>query len=170
MVYVFDRATGKPVWPIPDVPVMQTTVPGEWTPATQPIPTKPLPFDVVGLKIDDLINFTPAMRAEAVKNLEGYTYTALPFAPPTVVVPGVTKGTLMVPGFGGGANWQGGAADPETGFVYYGSSTNPSAVGVQKTDPPRSQQGRLHGRKGRRTPPNSGTAGSEAALWSNHGV
>jgi len=56
------------------------------------------------------------------------------------VVPGVSKGTLMVPGFGGGANWQGGAADPETGFVYYGSSTNPSSVGVQKTDPPDSNK------------------------------
>jgi quinoprotein glucose dehydrogenase len=136
MVYVFDRTNGRPLWPIPDVPVMQTKVPGEYTSPTQPIPSKPAPFDVVGLKTDDLINFTPELRAEAVKALEGYTYTALPFAPPTIVVPGQTKGTLMVPGFGGGANWQGGAADPETGFVYYGSSTNPSAVGVQKTDPP----------------------------------
>jgi quinoprotein glucose dehydrogenase len=136
MVYVFDRTNGKPVWPIPDVPVMQTKVPGEYTAPTQPIPSRPQPFDVVGLKTDDLINFTPELRAEAIKALDGYTYTALPFAPPTIVVPGMSKGTLMVPGFGGGANWQGGAADPETGFVYYGSSTNPSPVGVQKTDPP----------------------------------
>lgn len=135
MMYVFDRVTGKPLWPIPDVPVTQTQVPGEYTAATQPIPTRPLPFDVVGLRTDDLINFTPAMRAEAVANLQGYSYSATPFNPPTIVVPGVTKGTLMLPGFGGGANWQGGAADAETGWLYYSSSTNPSSVGVQKTEP-----------------------------------
>jgi len=152
LVFVFDRVTGKPVWPIPDVPVMQTTVPGEYTSPTQPVPSKPLPFDVVGLRIDDLINFTPEMRAEAVKNLEGYTYSPLPYAPPTVVVPGVSKGTLMLPGFGGGANWQGGAADPETGFVYYSSSTNPSAVGVQKTEPPDPNKADYTAGKGVRLP------------------
>jgi quinoprotein glucose dehydrogenase len=136
MMYVFDRTNGKPIWPIPDVPVMQTTVPTEYTAATQPIPTKPLPFDVVGLRTDDLINFTPALRAEAEQALQGYTYGALPFTPPVIVNKGQNKGTLMVPGFGGGANWQGGAADPETGFVYFPSSTNPSPVGVIKTDPP----------------------------------
>src|SRR5215471_9296353 len=73
LMYVFDRVTGKPVWPIPDVPVPQTTVPTEWTPATQPIPSKPKPFDVVGLTTDDLINFTPDLRNQAVQALQGYT-------------------------------------------------------------------------------------------------
>jgi len=134
MAYVFDRTNGQPVWPIPDVPVPQTDVPTEWTPATQPIPTKPPPFDYVGVKVDDLINFTPALREEALRAVEGYRLGP-PFAPPSLVGNG-NKGTIVAPGFGGGANWQGGAADPETGFVYVGSLTRPFVAGVAPTDPP----------------------------------
>jgi quinoprotein glucose dehydrogenase len=79
----FDRTNGRPVWPMPDVPVPQTDVPTEWTPATQPIPTKPPAFDYVGVKIDDLINFTPALREEALRAVEGYRLGP-PFAPPSV--------------------------------------------------------------------------------------
>jgi len=133
--YVFDRTNGQPVWPIPDVAVAQTDVPTEWTSPTQPIPTKPPPFDVVGITPDDLINFTPALREEARKATEGYRVGG-PFAPPSLVVPNGNKGTIVAPGFGGGANWQTGAADPETGFVYVGSVTRPFVAGVVKTDPP----------------------------------
>ena len=104
-------------------------------PPTQPIPTKPPPFDVVGIKTDDLINFTPALREEALQAIQGYRVGA-PFAPPSLVVPNVNRGTIVAPGFGGGANWQSGASDPETGFVYVGSITRPFVAGVVKTDPP----------------------------------
>ena len=133
--WVFDRTNGQPVWPIPDVPVAQTDVPTEWTAPTQPIPSKPPAFDVVGIKTDDLINFTPALREEALQAVKGYRLGG-PFAPPSLVVPDVNRGTIVAPGFGGGANWQAGASDPETGFVYVGSVTRPFVAGVVKTDPP----------------------------------
>jgi quinoprotein glucose dehydrogenase len=132
--YVFDRTNGQPVWPIPDVAVEQTEVPTEWTSPTQPIPTKPPPFDVVGITRDDLIDFTPALRQEALKAIEGYRLGGV-YAPPSLVVPNGNRGTIVAPGFGGGANWQTGAADPETGFVYVGSVTRPFVAGVVKTDP-----------------------------------
>jgi quinoprotein glucose dehydrogenase len=133
--YVFDRTNGQPIWPIPDVKVEQTDVPTEWTAATQPIPTKPPPFDLVGITKDDLIDFTPALREEALKVLQPYRLGG-PFAPPSLVVPNGNKGTIVAPGFGGGGNWNTGAADAETGFVYVGSVTRPFVAGVSKTDPP----------------------------------
>jgi quinoprotein glucose dehydrogenase len=135
LAYVFDRTNGRPVWPIPDVPVPQTDVPTEWTSPTQPIPTKPPAFDVVGVREDDLITFTAALRDEALRATEGYRMGKI-FAPPSEVAPNGNKGTIIAPGFGGGANWQSGASDPETGFVYVGSLTRPFVGGVVKTDPP----------------------------------
>jgi quinoprotein glucose dehydrogenase len=132
--YVLDRTNGQPVWPIPDVAVPQTEVPTEWTAPTQPIPSKPPGFDVHGITPDDLINFTPALREEALHAIEGYRIGPV-FSPPSLVANG-NKGTIVAPGFGGGANWQSGAADPETGFVYVGSITSPAVAGVAKTDPP----------------------------------
>jgi quinoprotein glucose dehydrogenase len=132
--YVLDRTNGQPVWPIPEVAVPQTEVPTEWTAPTQPIPSKPPAFDVHGVTVDDFIDFTPALREEARRVTEGYKLGPA-FAPPSLVGPG-NKGTIVAPGFGGGANWESGAADPETGFVYFGSITNPFVAGVSKTDPP----------------------------------
>ena len=131
--YVLDRTNGQPVFPIPDVPVQQTQVPTEWTSPTQPIPSIP-GFDVHGVTVDDLIDFTPALRDEARRAVEGYQLGPV-FAPPSLVGNG-NKGTIVAPGFGGGTNWQGGGADPETGFIYVGSITNPFVAGVSKTDPP----------------------------------
>jgi quinoprotein glucose dehydrogenase len=133
--YVLDRTNGKPVWPIVDAPVPQTDVPTEWTSPTQPTPSKPPAFDVVGVTPDDLIDFTPALREEARQAIQGYRLGA-PFAPPSLVVPNTNRGTIVAPGFGGGANWQSGASDPENGFVYIGSITRPFVAGVVKTDPP----------------------------------
>src|SRR3989442_13446119 len=90
--YVFDRTNGQPVWPIPEVPVAQTDVPTEWTSPTQPIPSKPPAFDFVGVKEEDLINFSAALRDEALKATEGYRMGG-PFAPPSLVVPNGNKGT-----------------------------------------------------------------------------
>jgi quinoprotein glucose dehydrogenase len=125
--YVFDRVTGKPIWPIEEKPVPQTDIPGEWTNPTQPIPTKPKPFDRQGITVDDLIDFTPALREAAIKALDGWKIG--PVYTPAVVVTNTAKGTIQVPGYGGGANWQSGAADPETGFVYVGSNTSPTGIG-----------------------------------------
>ena len=132
--YVFDRTNGRPVWPWPETAVPQTTVPGEWTSPTQPIPSKPPGFDLQGVTHDDLIDFTPALRAEAIKALEQYTIGPI-YTPGTLVVEGKNKGTIVSPGLGGGANWPAGAADPETGFVYVGSTTTPGLIGLTKNDP-----------------------------------
>jgi quinoprotein glucose dehydrogenase len=133
MTYVFDRVTGEPVWPIIETPVPQTTVPGEWTAVTQPIPSKPPPFEVLGLNENDLIDFTPELRRLALEQVAGYT-TGPVFTPPSVVSP-TNKGTIVLPGFGGGANWHSGAADPETGYVYVGSSTNAAIIGLTPNTP-----------------------------------
>jgi quinoprotein glucose dehydrogenase len=127
--YVFDRTNGQPVFGWTERPVPQTDVPKEWTAKTQPFPNKPPGFDQQGVTHDDLIDFTPALRAEAIKALEQYKIGPI-YTPGTLVVEGKNKGTIVAPGLGGGANWPGGAADPETGFVYVGSTTTPGVIGL----------------------------------------
>lgn len=122
--YVFDRVTGQPVWPIIETPVAQSDVPGEKSSPTQPIPTKPAAFDRQGTSINDLIDFTPALREAAIRIASQYRMGPI-FNPPSVVEENGTKGTLSLPHATGGANWQGAAADPETGLLYVGSLTNP---------------------------------------------
>ena len=124
--YVFDRVTGQPVWPIEERPVPRSTVPGEQSAATQPFPTRPLPFDRQGLGPDDVIDFTPALKAEALRMLADYNTGPL-YTPPSLSGANGKadgkKGTLHLPNSTGGANWQGGAADPETGVIYVSSHT-----------------------------------------------
>jgi quinoprotein glucose dehydrogenase len=132
--YVFDRRNGKPVWPLEERPVPQTNLPGEWTAPTQPFPSKPPGFDLQGVTENDLIDFTPALRAEAIKAIQNYRLGPI-FTPPSMVVEGGHRGTIGAPGLGGGANWQSGGADPETGFVYVGSTTSPGVFGMQKNNP-----------------------------------
>jgi quinoprotein glucose dehydrogenase len=133
--YAFDRTNGEPVWPLIETPVPQSTVPKERTSATQPIPSKPPGFDLQGYSEDNLIDFTPELRALAVEEVKAYT-TGPMYTPPSLVTP-TNKGTIAFPGYGGGANWQSGAADPETGFVYVGSATNPSVIGLEPVLPAR---------------------------------
>ena len=136
--YVFDRVTGKPVWPIDERPVPQSDVPGEKTAATQPIPSKPAPFDRQGVTPDNLIDFTPELHAEALKALATVRAGTSPFSPPsTTDAADGTKGTFVLPGALGGANWEGGAFDPETGMLYVGSWTRPDVLALVK-DPQRS--------------------------------
>ncbi|MBP6716820.1 MAG: PQQ-binding-like beta-propeller repeat protein, partial [Acidobacteria bacterium] len=133
--FVFDRVTGKPVWPINEVPAEASDVPGEKAAATQPVPAKPAPFDRVGATVDDLIDFTPELRAEAIKQLAKVRFGKTPFTPPSLAnAPDGTVGTLTVPGALGGANWEGGALDPETGMLYVGSWTNPSIFALVKDE------------------------------------
>ncbi|HWA10604.1 MAG TPA: pyrroloquinoline quinone-dependent dehydrogenase [Opitutaceae bacterium] len=139
-LFVFDRVTGKPVWPIEERPVPQSTVPGERTSPTQPFPTKPLPFDRQGVTVDDLIDFSPELRAQAVEILNQYDYGPL-FLPPRLRNSGGKIGSLILPHHTGGANWPGGAFDPETGMLYVSSLTNPDVLAVAPADPKRSDMG-----------------------------
>ena len=133
--FVFDRVTGEPVWPIEERPVPQSDVPGEKTSPTQPFPTKPAAFDRQGVSEDDLIDFTPELRQEALEAIANYRMGPI-FSPPSVRNgPDGTLGTLMLPRETGGANWEGGAVDPETGMLYVSSVTNLSALAVTAPDP-----------------------------------
>lgn len=128
--YVFDRVTGKPIWPIEEKPVPQSTIPGERTAATQPFPTKPLPFDRQGVTKDDVTDFTPELHRQALAILEKYNYGPL-FTPPSLKKP-----TIEMPGIAGGASWSGAACDPETGICYVSSVTLPYAATLTKSSVP----------------------------------
>ncbi|MEE2776336.1 MAG: pyrroloquinoline quinone-dependent dehydrogenase [Acidobacteriota bacterium] len=135
--YVFDRETGEPVWPIEERKVPRSEVPGEWTSPTQPHPTKPPPFERIGVTEDDLIDFTPELRRMALERLDGYRMGPI-FTPPSLKGSGV-KGTLLLPSPAGGANWRGAAHDPETGVLYVPSMTWLLALQVGKADPNRTK-------------------------------
>ena len=129
-VYVLDRVTGKPIWPIEERPVPKGEVPGEWYSPTQPIPTKPPAFDQLGVTDKDLIDYTPELKAEARKIVDEYNYGPL-FTPAEVVgTPKGKKGTIYLPGTNGGADWGGAAFDPETGILYVPSTHMPDIVGL----------------------------------------
>mgnify|MGYP006280502435 CR=1 FL=1 len=134
--YVLDRVTGKPVWPIVERPVPASDVPGERASPTQPFPSKPPAFDRQGITEDDLIDFTPELRAEALAILKRYR-TGPIFTPPSIEGPGPNdrKGTIELPGSVGGANWTGAAFDPETGMLYVPSMTNPFVANLIPGDP-----------------------------------
>ena len=136
MAFVFDRATGKPVWPIEERPVPRSNTPGEKTAATQPFPTKPAPFDRHGMTVDDLIDFTPALRAEAVEISKKYVMGPI-FTPPSVrgTAPDSTIATLQMPGATGGAEWGGAGFDPETGIMYIPSITGALGADLLPGDP-----------------------------------
>ena len=136
--YVFDRATGKPVWPIEERPVPQSTVPGERTSATQPFPTKPPPFERQGVTVDDLIDFTPELREEALEIVKDYTMGPV-FMPPNLVGADGKVAVFQSPGPQGGANWGGAGLDVETGILYVHSTSYPALNAVQPADPNRTQ-------------------------------
>ncbi len=131
--YVLDRVTGKPVWPIEERPVPASTVPGEQASPTQPFPSKPPAFDRQGITENDLIDFTPQLRAEALTIFKQYA-TGPVFTPPSVVDEKI-KGTIELPGSIGGADWTGAAFDPDTGMLYVPSITNPFVANLLPGDP-----------------------------------
>jgi len=128
-LYVLDRLTGEPVWPIEERPVSQGDVPGEWYSPTQPFPTKPPAYDRQGTSIDDLIDFTPELRAEAVKLVSQYKLGPL-FTPPVVSRREGPLSTLGLPGNLGGTNWPGGSFDPGTHTLYVFSQTLSGSWGL----------------------------------------
>ena len=142
-LYVFDRVTGEPVWPIEERPVAPSDVPGEQLSPTQPFPTKPPPYDRQGVTVDDLIDFTPELRAEAEKIIANYRIEPI-FTPPSLADSNGPFGTLMLPSTGGGSNCPGGSLDPETGVIYQYSTTQVVSLGLVN-DPERSDMDFIRG-------------------------
>ena len=143
-LYVFDRITGEPIWPIEERPIEQSDVPGELLSATQPYPTKPPAYDRQGVGLDDLVDFTPELRRRAEEIAARHRIGPI-FTPITVSEPDGVIGTLMLPSAGGGTNWPGGSIDPETGIAYLYSFTNVTVLGLIN-DPERSDMNFIRGR------------------------
>ncbi len=142
-LYVLDRETGEPIWPIEEREMPASDVPGELLARTQPFPTWPAPYDNQGVEIDDLIDFTPELRAEAIERVSRFRIGPI-FTPPVVADPEGPYGTLMLPSAGGGANWPGGSVDPETGIFYQYSFTQVTSLGLVN-DPERSDMNFIRG-------------------------
>ncbi len=134
-VYTFDRVTGEPVWPIEERPVpTETNMPNEWVSPTQPFPTKPAPFEYQGVTVDDLVDFTPEIRAMALEAVKPFRLGPL-FTPISRPEPGGWQGTLMRPPDGGAATWAGAAIDPETGILYVPSRNQAVVISMYQPDP-----------------------------------
>ena len=132
-LYVFDRVTGQPIWPMEERPVPKGDVPGEWYAPTQPFPTKPPAYDRQGLLESELIDFTPELHAEALKVVSKYK-TGPIFTPPVVSKLEGPLATLM------GAfatNWPGGSFDPETHLLYVHSQSGATPLGLVKPADPK---------------------------------
>jgi quinoprotein glucose dehydrogenase len=164
-LYVFDRVTGQPVWPIEERPVAKGDVPGEWYSPTQPFPLnahgQPFNYDSQGFVVDDLINFTPELRAEGLQLMSKYKLGPV-FTPPVVSKVEGPLATLVMGSGGGGTNWPGGSFDPETHILYVSSTKSPSPLGlVPPRDPTKNDLAYVQGNaaQGART---TGGAGSAA--------
>ena len=125
-LYVFDRITGEPIWPIVEKPVPPSDVPGEKASPTQPFPSKPPVFSRSYVSTDDIIDFTPELRAQALENLKKYRWLQTPFVP--YLIPNEKElGSVLIATAMGGVNWPGSAFDPETG-VFYTQAHNSAVV------------------------------------------
>jgi len=127
--------TGQPVWPIEERQVPKGDVPGEWYAATQPFPAKPPAYGRQAVTVDDLIDFTPEMRAQAVKNFQLYK-TGPMFVPPVVSVAGGPLAALTIGTLNGGTNWPGAGYDPET-HVVFAPASNASLAPIGLIEPPK---------------------------------
>jgi quinoprotein glucose dehydrogenase len=159
-LYVFDRMTGKPIWPMEERPVEQSTVPGEKTSPTQPFPTKPPAYDLQGFSVEDVLDFTPELKAEALKVVSKYKLGPV-FTPAVVSKPDGPYATLALATAGGGTNWAGGSYDPETHIAYIPSQRSPTPIGLIAGDPSRTDMTFMSGSAAPRT--GSGGGGGEGA-------
>jgi quinoprotein glucose dehydrogenase len=131
ILYTFDRVTGQPIWPIEERPVPKGDVPGEWYSPTQPIPTKPPAYGVAGIpSLDDLIDFTPELRTEALKVISKYRIGPI-FTPIVVSKPEGPFGTILTTGV---TNWPGGSYDPDSHILYVHASTGMVSNGLVPGD------------------------------------
>jgi quinoprotein glucose dehydrogenase len=128
-LFVFDRVTGKPLWPIEERPVPPSDVPGEEAWPTQPVPTRPAPYAHQGFTRDDVIDFTPAIRAAALRQLDSLRIGPI-YTPPSL------RGTVVMPGAIGGSGWGGASVDPETGWLYVKATNSPALFSLQKRETP----------------------------------
>lgn len=133
-LYVFDRVTGKSIWPIEERPVPKGDVPGEWYSPTQPFPTKPPAYARQSVTADDLIDFTPEMREQAMKSIAVYKNGPM-FNPPVLSKAGGPIAALTIGTTNGGTNWPGGGYDPETHTVFLPAS-NSSIAPIGLIEPP----------------------------------
>jgi quinoprotein glucose dehydrogenase len=132
-LYVFDRVTGQPVWPIEERPVPQSDVPGEKTSATQPHPPDKLRYARNFFNVpNDLIDFTPELRAAAIERTKQYRWATTPFNPPML---GNVSGLLGAITVGTATNWPGGGFDPETHILYAPSGNTPGVRSLVATPP-----------------------------------
>jgi quinoprotein glucose dehydrogenase len=134
--FVFDRVTGRPVWPIEERPVPRSNVPGEASWPTQPHPTRPPPFESQGVTLEDAFDATPALKAAAQAELKKYLLGPI-YTPPSL------QGTVALPGVWGGANWGGGAFDPDTGRLYVKTTRSPAIFKMEPFDKSKQQGDRL---------------------------
>ena len=133
-LYLFDRVTGEPIFPIEERPVEQSTVPGEKTSRTQPFPTRPPAYDTQGFQLKDLIDFTPELNAAARQIVSHYKLGPI-FTPPVLSRAGGSLGTLALAAALGGTNWAGGSIDPETGIAYVYSQKSLIDLGLVPSPP-----------------------------------
>jgi len=133
-LYVFDRVTGQPVWPIEERPVPQSDVPGEKTSPTQPFPTRPPAYARQSIGIDDLIDFTPQLREQARQVVSRYRLGPM-FLPGVVSKAEGPIAALTIGTTGGGTNWPGSSYDPETHIVY-AQAANTGIAPIGLVEPP----------------------------------
>ncbi len=152
MLYVFDRLTGKPVWPIPEKAAPKGDVPGEWYAPTQPIPSKPAAYSRTGVGTDDLIDFTPEMKKKALELVKDYKLGPI-YTPPVLSKepPAGPIATLMAGAANGGTNWPGGSFNPENHTVYvYACNSCLSATALVTPPPGMTDLDYVEGRIGER--------------------
>ncbi|PCH61030.1 MAG: quinoprotein glucose dehydrogenase [SAR86 cluster bacterium] len=159
-LYVFDRITGEPIWPIEERPVAAGDVPGEWYSPTQPFPTRPPAYDRQGVTPDDLLDFTPQLRIAAVEIASWHKMGPL-FTPAVVSNINGPLGTLMAPATGGGTNWPGGSFDPQSNILYVSSNSSVASLAVVPPYPGQSDMAYIQGNAAT-GPRTSGGAGSSA--------
>jgi quinoprotein glucose dehydrogenase len=128
-LFVFDRVTGTPLWPIEERPVPQSDIPGERTSPTQPFPTKPAAYAKQGFSLDDVVDFTPQVKAAALAEIAKYRIGPM-YTPPSL------QGTVVLPGAIGGSGWGGASIDPTTGWAYVKATNSPALYSLIKQDAP----------------------------------
>src|SRR3954447_13901104 len=134
-LYVFDRITGQPIWPIEEKPMPPSDVPGEKAWPTQPIPTRPAPYSRTYVATDDLIDFTPALRQQALDNLKNYRWEPSPYVPLILGNINGRRGTINIGNTAGGVNWPGSSFDPETAVAYVQAANGNVTAGSLRTPP-----------------------------------